>query len=317
MSLALFCEILANFPASRARSLNESIGIEAVYALVWPDYLEPIQNHPGRNRNEFQAWRTEAGVPLWAWINCQENQLADAGWIQTWDNTLKPDGWLLDIEGEWTKGAKLKTVLEAAAKTGKPCRASLAGASASHVEYDYRELERQGFQIDWQAYFNSTGSDGNPEGPTPAVAVAELYQSSFVLPDWEYRHRVGDKYGYGRVSRIEQEELAVFDSYLRPGAEDSLFGVLPREWGWTVDDRVLWPRNPDKPAVGRVMGRFPYARTRVTLNVTRDLPEDTISFWEQVAASARWPNARKRRISVFKAENATDEVLAAIARGAA
>jgi len=308
MSIALFSEILANFSASRARALSESIGIECVYALVWPDYEPPIENHPKLNRTNFSWWREQSGIPVWAWFNARSDQTSDAAKIIELDVQLKPDGWLLDIEGEWTKGAKLKTVLEAAAKTGKPCRASLAGVSASHVEYDYRELERQQFTIDWQAYFNSG------EGPTPDVAIAELYQSSFVLPSWEYRYHAGGQYGYGRVRAIERDELAIFDSYLRPGLKDSLFGVLPREWGWTVDDRILWPRDPDNPPIGRLMGRFPYARTRVTLNVTRDLPGNTT--WEQVAASARIPNARKRGISVYNAENTSDEVLAAIARGA-
>lgn len=307
MSLALYSQDLGSFPASRAHELDTRFGIETVYALVWPDYEPPVAPIPQQNRDAFEEWRLTARVPLWAWLNCQADQEADAEALAVLDADFDPSGWLLDIEGEWTKGAKLKTVLEAAAKTGKPCRASLAGFSASHVEYDYRELERQGFSIEWQAYFNSG------EGPMPAVAVSELYQASFVIPDWTYRHRVGSQYGFGRVTHIEQEQHAVFDSYLRPGSSDSLFGVLPREWGWTVDDRMLWPRDPDKPPLGLVMGRAAYARVRVALNVTRPLPSGM--SWQDVAASARIPNARKRPISVYTAENATDEALAAIAEG--
>jgi len=314
--IALFSEVLANFEAARCKKLDKNLaewgGIEAVYALVWPNYEFPVENHPLANRVAFAQWRKEAGVPLWAWFNCSENQQADAEKIDELDRQLHPDGWLLDIEGEWVKGAGLDTLIRGAVATGKPVRASLAAATPSHVEHDYRCLDRNRVPVDFQCYFDSG------EGPLPAVAVSELYQSSFVVLGWQYRHRVGGKYGWGRCKAIQHQELAIFDSYLRPGPEDSVFGVLPRDWGWTVDDRILWPNNPGKPPIGLLMGRAAYASIRVTLDVTRGANDKhSLAEWKQIAASARIPNARKRPISVYKAENATDGVLAAIAEGAA
>lgn len=314
MSIALFCENLGALSASRVRSLNarlEAEGlstIEAVYALVWPDYAPPNPPRPQDNRAAFVAWRNEAGVPLWAWFNCSKEQAEDALRIEWLDETLDPDGWLLDIEGEWTKGAKLKTLLEVPAATEKPRSVSLAGIDSSHVEYDYREFERQGYDVDWQAYFNSG------EGPEPGQAIRELYQSSFVIAGWDYRHRLGATYGWGKVMRVERDELARFDSYLRPGSPNAVFGVLPREWGFTVEDRILWPPDPDDPPSGLLMGRTAYARIRCTLNVTRPLPAGLT--WEGVAATARVASARKRPVSVYLAENASDDVIVAIARGA-
>jgi hypothetical protein len=322
--IALFSEILANFEASRCKRLDEDLGlqggIEAVYALVWPDYEPPVENHPLANRGAFSAWRKAAGVPLWAWFNCKENQAEDAATIAKLDRLLSPDGWLLDIEGEWTKGASLKTICEAAVATGKPVRASLAGMTPSHVPLDFRTCDRLGIPVDWQSYFDSG------EGCTPAVAVQELYQSSFVIPGeaappgrvtWEYRHRIGQAYGWGKVTGVANE-LAGFDSYLHPTQRNAVFGVLPREWGWTVDDRILWPLDPDLPPSGLLMGRAAYANIRVTLETAGDHNDDhTLEEWTQIAASARIPNARKRPISVYLAEVSSDDVLAAIAEGAA
>lgn len=315
--LALFSEILANFPASRARKLDSSLaewgGIEAVYALVWPDYELPTENHPKANREAFKTWRQEAVVPVWGWINCKADQAADAATIALLDGDLDPDGWLLDIEGEWVKDANLEVLCNAAVAAGVPVRASLAGSSASHVNYDFRTFDRLGITVDWQTYFDSG------EGPYPSVGVAELYQSSFVIPGWTYRHRLGTKYGWGKVTRTEAGELGVFNSYLKPGADDAYFQVLPRdEWGWYVDDRILWPADPDKPPSGVLMGRAAYPRIRVTLDCTRGANDKhPLHVWTAIAASARVAGAKKRGVSVYLGEIVSDQVLAAIAAGAA
>jgi len=245
---------------------------------------------------------------LWAWFNCNEDQAAD-GWVLIeQDDDLSPDGWLLDIEGSWTKGAKLGTICEAASLTSKPVRASLAAMTASHVDYDYRTLDRLGIAVDWQAYFDSG------EGTTPAIAVSELHRSSFVIASWEYRHRLGSVYGWGKVTRIEQNQLAVFDSFKRPGFSDGNFTVGPREWGNTVVDGTL---RRGTETVGLVMGRAAYSNVRVTLDVTRTAQSRHPSEWVAIAASARAPGARKRPISVYLADVAADDVLMAIAQGAA
>lgn len=321
---ALFVENLHAFPADRCQRLKARLDaaglppLEAVFALVWPDYPPNLPPRPQDNRAAFAAWRSQAGVPLWAWLNAKADQAADAQAIETLDAQLDPDGWLLDIEGQWVKGAKLNVLLATAAALGRPRIASLAGSSSSHVEYHYRELDRQGYDVDWQAY-PDTG-----EGPPPDVAIAELHKSSFVVGGWEYRHRVGENYGFGKVTALNSE-LASFDSYLlrnkpKGTPSDSVFGVLEREWGATVDDRVLWPKDPKKPPIGLVMGRFPYARTRVTLDIASAagnvvaLPE-----LERRAASARVAGARKRPVSVFLAERDNDacDRIFAIAQGAA
>jgi hypothetical protein len=325
-TIALYCENLAAFPAARAKDLDLRVKaeglapIEAVYALVWPDYPPELPQRPRDNREAFADWRAESGLPVWAWLNATPDQADDAVAIASLDHLLSPDGWWLDIEGPWVQGAKLARLLEAASATGRPRGATLAGASPSHVETDFRELERQGFAVEWQAYFNSRGGNGKPEGPRPDLAVSELYRASFVVESWEYRHRLGAVYGWGKVDEVTADELAEFDSYLRPRAPNAVFGVLPREFGWIVDDGILWPEQPSKPPVGVLMGRAPYAAIRVALNVTRP-PVDVLTGehvgWERAAASARVRRARKRPVSVFLAENATDEVILEIARGAA
>jgi len=192
--IALFTENLEAFSAERARVLDHKlkalvgVGIEAVYALVWPNY-PPEVPRPQRNREIFGDWRAASGVPLWCWLNTSADQAADVDTIHLLDEQLLPTGWLLDIEGSWVNGARLTALADGTAALGKPRRASLAGASASHVVPDYRALDNAGFEVDWQAYFDSG------EGPVPQVALRELYQSSFVVEGWEYRHHIGGAYG--------------------------------------------------------------------------------------------------------------------------
>ncbi len=308
MAIALFSEILAHFPAQRARVLKETIGLEAVYALVWPNYTGEVDPHPQNNREAFHAWRAEAGVPVWAWVVCSPDQAADARAIEAINEALEPDGWLLNIEKP-LQGANLSTLIGAAKKTGAPVRASLAGTSASHVHYDYRTLDRNGVAVDWQAYFDSG------EGPPPADAVRELYESSFVIPGWHYRHLLNGVYGWGAVSAVADWQ-AQFDSFLQPAKTDATFVVGFREWGYAVFDRELWRSGSWQP-VGRLMGRAAYRRIRVTLDVTRSAQARRPEDWTAIAASARVPRARKRDISVYLGEVASDTVLAAIAAGAA
>lgn len=306
MSIALFSEILAHFPAQRARALRDTIGIEAVYALVWPNYTGDVAPHPQSNRSAFGEWRAAAGVPLWAWIFCSADQRADATAIAAINAELDPDGWLLNIEKP-LQGAGLRVLVDAAKATGKPIRASLAGFSPSGVDYDYRTLDRAGVAVDWQAYFDSG------EGPRPADAVREAYMSTFVIGGWEYRHHLAGQYGWGRVS-LASESIASFDSYRRPGDRDAVFAIGQREWGARVVDRTL---VRDGRKVGLLMGRAAYPNIRVTLDVTRTAQSRPASDWTAIAASARAPNAAKRGVSVYLAEVASDAALAAIAAGAA
>lgn len=313
--LALFVQDLGAFPAARARALNQRLlvqtgrPLEAVYALAWPDYQPPASPVPQANRAAWAAWRRDAGVPLWAWLNAQPDQAADAAAIRALHAELAPSGWKLDIEGEWTKeGADLSTLARAAVRTRVPVSASLAGETPSHVEYDYRTLDRHGISVDWQCYFDSG------EGPTPAAAVAELYRASFVISGWEYRHRLDATYGWGKVGSTVGS-LAKFDSYLRPGPENCEFLWSPRAWGLTVEGGELFK---DGEQVGLLMGRARYPNIRVTLDVTRGAAEKhTLAEWTAIAASARAAGAARRPVSVYLAERASDDVLVAIAKGAA
>lgn len=314
-AIAIYVENLEAFPADRCKRVHEELvaeglqGIECVYALVWPDYEPPNPPRPQRNREIFETYANASKRPLWAWFNARPDQEADAVVIASLDRTLNPFGWILDIEGEWTKGAKLGVLLEAVPPL-KPKRVSLAGVTASHVEYDYRAFDRNGFEVEWQAYWNSN------EGPRPDTAVRELYQSEFVLVGWEYRHRVGAKYGWGKVTSVDDTtDLANFDSYLVPGVSNHVFGVIDRGWGFTVDDRILWPIVPGKPPIGLVMGRAPYGRIRVALN-TEEPPVG--SNWHDAAASARVAGSKKRGVAIYLGnETLTDETIFEIARGAA
>ena len=319
MGVGLFVENLRAFPAERCKRLNARLKaaglapIEAVYALVWPDYELPNPPRPQENRERFSQWRNEAGVPLWAWVNCLGktfDQARGAAAINMMEATLDPDGWKLDMEGDWVKGSKLATILAAPVATGKPRSASLAGASASHVNIDYRELERQGYVVSWQAYFDSG------EGPPPPDAVREMYQSSFVLQGEEYRARIGKSYGWTKV-RFEGQTGTV-DSYRHPGWSNAFFAVKPREWGATVVSRDLF-RSPDGDLAGLLMGRVEYKRIRVTLDITRSAQARPVEQWQAIAAGARFPGAAKRPVDVYLAENDNDlcDRIFAIAKGAA
>jgi len=315
MSVSLFCENLGAFPADRTKALDARLraeglsGLEALYVLVWPDYEPPNPPRPQDNRAAFDAYRQASGVPLWAWFNARADQAADAAAIATLEPELDPAGWKLDIEGEWTKGAKLSTLIAGAKATGKPLSASLAAITASHAEYDYRGLDNADIEVDWQAYFDSL------EGPDPAPAVAELYQSRFVLAGWEYRHRLGSVYGWGKVISTNVPR-ARFDSYKRPGSSDASFEVGARQWGATVVDRTL---RRDGVEVGLLMGRARYDKIRGTLDVTRGAPgKHSLDEWTKIATSSRFPKSRKHPISIYLAsKNVSNNVIVTIARGAA
>jgi hypothetical protein len=314
VGIAVFVQDLSAFSPERARGLHRKLiaqtgaGLEAVYALAWPDYEPPASPVPQANRAAWHAWTAEAGLPLWVWFNAQQDQAEDALAIADLVDVLEPAGLMLDIEGAWTMGAKLKTLITAAKRTGLPVRASLAAATPAHFEYDFRELDLQGVAVDWQSYFDSG------EGCTPAVAVQELYRCSFVVGGWEYRHHWSGTYGWGKVGRTIGS-MAAFDSYLHPGSENATFLWSPRDWGLTVEGGRLMKAGI---TVGQLMGRAKYANVRVTLDVTRGAAEKhTLEEWTAIAASARVPGSAKRPVSVYMAEHASDDVLLAIAKGAA
>ena len=224
--IALFVQDLSSFSPSRARELNQKIinetgrSIEAVYALAWPNYDPPASPVPQANRQVWRAWQDEAGLRLWAWVNARPDQQEDVLAMRGLFQELRPVGWLLDIEGEWTKGAKLGTLIIGAKEAGIPVRASLAGASPSHVEYDWRTLDQQNVQIDWQAYFDSG------EGCRPDYAIQQLYQPSFVIGGWEYRHlwKATGRYGWGKAGGVWDDRIR-YDSYTIPKAPNGTVRV--------------------------------------------------------------------------------------------
>lgn len=300
MSVLVFSEWLSSFGADRAKMLYAEETIDGIYALLHPTQPASVSNH--------LEWWKFGDVPLWAWINCSADQASDALAIGTIEAAVDPFGYLLDIEGAWTKnGTNLGVVVGAAVGTGKPVIASLAAITSSHVEYDYRTLDMADVSIDWQCYFDSG------EGSTPAIAVRELYRPSFVIAGWQYRNRLGKTYGWGRVERVEHSQ-GIYNAYKRPGLVDATFAIGPREWGHTVIDGKLWR---DGVHVGELMGRARYSKIRATLDTTRGANDKHDLFaWEVIAASARVPGASRRPISVYMAESSSDDVLRAIAKGA-
>jgi hypothetical protein len=304
VSVAVFSEWLGNFGPHRARDLYNEGTIDAVYALV-----HPLDAAAQANAAAWAEWRTIYPGPLWAWMVCSADQIADAVELVTLNAELLPDGWLLNIEKP-LEGAKLGTIIASAKATGKPVRASLAGIDASHVEYDYRGLDRADVEVNWQAYADSG------EGPDPATAVRELYESSFVIPGWEYRSRIGTTYGWGQVTKAVFS-TGYYDAYKFPGPSEYEFGAdqLAREWGWTVYNRKF------KGVNGRLLGRARYAKTRVTI-LSDEIAFDkngitrTAEEWTAYAASSRMPGFRRRPVDVYLAERASDEMLRAVASGA-
>lgn len=314
--ISLFAQDINAFEPDRANRLNARLHTEvgrrldAVYALVWPDYQPPSSPVPQRNRAFWNEWKIRTGnIPLWAWFNASEDQSADAAALLRLTNELDPAGWLLDIEGEWTKGTKLTTLIAGAKATGKPIRASLAAATASHAEYDYRTLDANGIPVDWQAYMDSG------EGSWPATAVAELFESSFTIGGWEYRHhwRPSGKYGWGKAGNVAGG-YQNYDAYPVPGSPNCRFSVQPASWGWSPVTRQLVQQNR---VVGQLYGRAKYANIRVTLDVTRgNDAKHSLEEWTVIAGSARVPGSAKRGVSVYTAEATSDDVLVAIAKGA-
>lgn len=313
-SISVYTQDLHAFTAERATRLDQRLraevgtALEAVYGLVWPDYDPPSTPHPQQNRAVFRAWASATAVPLWGWFNARPDQTADAAALAALTTELDPAGWLLDIEGEWTKGTKLTDLVDGAVSTRRQLRASLAGATPAHVEYDYRTLDRHAVEVDWQAYFDSG------EGCDPATAVRELHRTSFVIEGWEYRHHLKGTYGWGRAGAVAAGEM-VLDSYLKPGPRNATFKVAPRAWGHTVVDGRL---KQNGTFVGELMGRCKYPLARVSLDVTRGFDtKHTLAEWAQIAATARVPDAKKRGVSVYMGEATSDDVLVAIAKGAA
>lgn len=315
--IALFAQDINAFEPDRANRLHNRLlnetgrGIEAVYALVWPDYLPPSSPVPQNNRGFWQEWRTRTNfqIPLWGWMNATPDQADDSANLIRLTNDLSPAGWLLDIEGEWTKGAKLGTLVAGAKATNVPIRASLAALTASHAEYDYRTLDAANIPVDWQAYFDSG------EGTWPGTAVAELFQSSFTIGGWEYRHhwKPSGKYGWGKAGNVTAGHQN-YDAYPVPGNPNCRYQVTQASWGWRPTTRQLLQSTRH---VGDLFGRARYANIRVTLDVTRghDMAH-TLDEWTLIAGSARVQGSAKRPISVYTAEATSDDVLVAIAKGA-
>ena len=300
MSIAAKSYNLSAFGADRAKMLYDEGTISHVRAPLWP--LEPAAV---ANRAEWPAFVAK-GVPMWGWLNCSADQFGDVIAMSSLDVSLDPAGWVLDIEGEWTKGAKLDTLVKGARSLGKPLVASLAGYSASHVEYDYRRLDGAGIPVEWQAYADSG------EGPDPETAVRELFESSFVLVGWEYRSRIGTTYSWGRMTKAARG-IGYYDSYKLPaGWGEYEFVVASREWGWDVLARNFYAGR------GHLLGRARYSKIRVALIVSREIEQRrTLAEWTAYAASARMPGKTRRGVAVYPVENCSDELLRAIAKGAA
>ena len=299
MAIAVFCQQLSSFGADRARALVAAGTIKAIYVLMYP-HQQAVQ----ANQEEYGKF---AGMPLWAWINASPDQAADVEAVKEIDARFKPRGYQLDIEGEWTKTANLRTLISGVKSLGKPVRASLAAATASHVNYDYRTLDAHAVPIDWQCYFDSG------EGPYPDVGVTELFRSSFVIGGWDYRCKLGTRYGWGKATNVEGGNM-IYDMYRRSGERDAYFSVTPREWGFGVTDRVVLREGVE---VGQLMGRARYRCIGATLDTTRGANDKhSLDEWTAIASSARAPGLPRRPISVYMAENSTDDVLRAIAAGA-
>ncbi len=309
MSISAFSEWLSAFGAERAKALHDEGTLGALYVKVLPTDAAAVSNH-----SEWFAFRKK-GIPLWAWVVCSADQAGDVAQIQEFDLGFQPDGYCLDIEKQ-LEGQPLTTLIPGVAALGRPIVASLGGfQTASHGWLDYRTLDRYGVQCNWQAYFDSG------EGATPLVAVQELYQSSFVIGGWEYRAQLFKKYGWGKVADFIAPGLARYRSFNRNALYD--FAVLPRDWGASVEDRILWPTvDPDLPPAGILMGRAKYANIAVTLDVTRSAQQRPPQEWTPIAASARgWDAAGRplgrRPVSIYLMDNCSDEVARAIAAGAA
>ena len=305
VSVTAFVEQLNSVGPHRMLDLYKDGSVSAYYVLLGPSTKPNVLT----NRNQWHDvdMLSALYVPRWAWYVCTTDQAADVADIQELDFQFKPAGWVLNIE-KWLEGAKLETLLSGVAGLGKPIVASLGGSqSASHIWLDYRALDKYAATCNWQAYFDSG------EGVTPSQAVQELYQSTFVLAGWEYRHRLGQVYGWGKVTRVEAGQKASYDSYKRPGSADGWFSVAAREWGYTVVSRSLFRNGKD---VGLMMGRAQYNRIAVTLDVTRTAQARAPQEWTPIAASARVPGASRRPCSVYLLDNASDEVVRAIAAGA-
>jgi len=313
VSVNVFLEQLGSIGPDRMLSLVNEGTVGTFYVYLGPDNAAAQANR--------LAWFdvdeiSPQFVPRYGWWVCSTDQAGDVAAIAEVDAKLNPVGWVVDVEKP-LEGTDLSVLLGGVAALGKSIVASLGGSySPSHIEFDYRTLDKYGCRVEWQAYFDSG------EGCTPAEAVRELYQSSFVLPGWEYRHRLNTVYGWGKVTRVEGGQIARYDSYKRAGAEDGWFSVSPHyvdpvtndEWGYNVVSRALFRGGKD---VGLIMGRAAYPKIAVTLDVTRTAQTRAAKEWTPIAASARVNGAARRPVSVYLGEVASDEVLRAIAAGSA
>jgi len=303
MSIDVFSGELSAYTAHRARQHYLEGNVRRIFAYVGPD------NTAARNNlRELEAFRRVYPGRIYGWWVNRPDQSKDVDEISDLDDHHELDGWVLNLEAPM-QHKPLENVVAGVTALGRPTIASLAGVSPSHTNYDYRTLDRHGVAVDWQAYLDSG------EGPDPATAVTELVRSSFTIGGWEYRCRWGKRYGWGRA--LDQSvPTSPFDAYTVPRSPNATYKTGPREWGVHVLDRRL--RRPNGDVAGVLLGRAAYPRVRVTLDVTRGADASrTPAQWKALAASARLPNARKRPVSVYLAEHASDSTIAAIADGAA
>jgi hypothetical protein len=296
--------VLTNFGADRAGGLHRSGTLTDVYA-----YLGPANTASELNASELTQFTKKYEGRMWGWYVCSPNQAKDVADIERLNARYKLHGWLLNIEKPLEK-ANLSVLLSGVAKLGKPIRASVAGYTPAHIEFDYRAMEKYKVAIDWQAYFDSG------EGANPAVAVRELFETSFAVGGWEYRHRIGQKqYGWCKMVGVKGDEIEI-DSYMLPTNKNGFVKARLREggWGYEITDRTI---RRGKLVVGRLYGRAAYSRSRVTIDTTRGAAaKRSLDEWTKVAASAKVPGSARRPVSVYLAESTSDELFRALAAGA-
>lgn len=307
----VFCEHLSNFGADRADMLYREGTIGAIFA-----YLGPENDAAERNRTEIGTFRRKTACPIYGWLMTSGDQAADVARIARADQESTPAGWILDIESK-LQGQNLQTLIQGtkAIAKGRAVVASCAGTSASHVMFDYRTLDLENVPVDWQCY------DDSGEGPNAADGVREMFRASFVVPGWEYRHRLRNTFGWCKVGNPVGGALdprLIVDSYKQPGAPKLAVKVGPRVWGFMVrGDGFLYEPAMSEVAIGQLGGRVAYKNIRVTLDTSRRANDKhSLPEWTARAASARWPGSAKRKITVYLAETSSDAVLRAIAVGA-
>ncbi|MDR7492164.1 MAG: hypothetical protein QN122_12030 [Armatimonadota bacterium] len=292
------------FPLSRARALMAGGWVRSV-RIQLAGNTEAVT---ARNRQELPRWRDALGQ-VWAWWRAGEDLRHDVEMVAL-ARRLGAAGLAPNVE-KWAEGRSLAPLAEALA--GQPVTWIVGGFPAPELAgLDYQSMVAlPGAQVEWQCYV------GTGEGPPPREALRSLVFPETLWaagrgPAWRYRALVGLE-GARRWEWLVGMGLRAGLFWLAwSGGQAGVAAASGPDGVAAVTDESRTLMSPRNLYLGRLYGFVPYRRARVCL-WHRGLSEDQVVA---LARQARLPRCLPRRVALFAAETASEELIRRVAEAA-